>query len=37
MQIKELKAHLARLDKKLADELDKEESLSRQLQEEKRK
>ena len=36
-QIKELKAHLARLDKKLAQELEKEEALAKELAEEKRK
>ena len=36
-QIKELKAHLARLDKKLAEELEKEEALAKELAEEKRK
>ena len=35
--IKELKAHLARLDKELAAELEKEEALARELAEEKRK
>ena len=36
-QIKELKAHLARLDKELAAELEKEEALAKELAEEKRK
>ena len=35
--IKELKAHLARLDKELAAELEKEEALAKELAEEKRK
>ncbi len=36
-QIKELKAHLARLDKELHAELEKEEALAKELAEEKRK
>ena len=36
-QIAELKAHLKRLDKKLAEELEKEEKLAKELAEEKRK
>ena len=36
-QIKELKEHLARLDKELAAELEKEEALAKELAEEKRK
>ena len=36
-QIKKLKAHLARLDKELAQELEKEEALAKELAEEKRK
>ena len=36
-QIKELTAHVARLDKRLAEELEKEEALAKELGEEKRK
>ena len=36
-QIQELKAHVARLDKRLAEELEKEEALAKDLGEEKRK
>ena len=36
-QIQELKAHVARLDKRLAEELEKEEALAKELGEEKRK